>query len=457
MLEENRSPLINLLWLFYAAIALFWVLTWSASADPTVSDSPRLQRLVTDVQSGDTAAEGRFWQAVKEDGLPMIEASSGEGRVTMTFLLKAGAEGLDPRNARVAMMVPERPLYPFKPVTGTSLWSVTLEVSDKAMGMYWFAWPRGRKGHGETVFDLPFRDGIHYEFFADPYARKTIKGTIQPQHQDKVMSIFFATPDQELPYSQVRDGVARGQLFDHTIDSAAFGTPRKVSVYLPDGYSQKCGHPWVLVFDAENYLSLMSANAVFDNLIAEKAIPPIGAVFVHTGASRVPDLAPNPSMEGYVREELVPWVRETYGFSRDSQDTAVMGFSHGGLAAFNAALKNPDLIGAVISHASSAWWSSTLKPPFSLLSDIPAEAGELARSFAEKDKMDLRFYMDVGSWEGKWQVNTNKQLHAVLVDKGYSASFRTYEGGHDYLAWREMLPGALMEIFTHEPKASECQ
>ena len=448
---------VNLPWLLCAAMVMAFTVCWSVLAAPEAAKSPRLQKLVEQAKAGDEAAQGAFWQAVTADGFPMIEAGSSDGSVKMTFLLRAGVDGADPRNVRLAMMVPEKPFYQFAPVAGTSIWSVTLEVSDKAMGMYWLAWPRGRSGNAATVFELPDRaSGVFYEFYADPNARDKITGTITPQYPDKVMSVFFASPDQALPYSMVRAATAKGTLEHSTIDSVAFGGPRKVSVYLPEGYSARCTYPTAIVFDAENYLSLMSATTVLDNLIADSAIPPIAAVFIHTGASRVPDLAPNPRMEGFVRDELIPWARKTYALSTDSQDTAVMGFSHGALAALNAGLKNSDLIGAVVAHSSSAWWSSTLKPPFSLMDPIAKEAGELARVFTTSEKLPLRFYMDVGAWEGNWQVNTNKQLHAALVGKGYQASFRTYEGGHDYLAWREMLPGALREVFANGADAASC-
>jgi enterochelin esterase family protein len=421
---------------------------WSVLASPLPANSPRLQQLIEQVQGGDKAALDTFWKSATEDGFPMIEAGSNDGLVKMTFLLRAGADGADPRNVRLAMMVPERPLIPFAPVAGTNLWSVTLEVPDKSKGMYWLAWPRGRDGNAKTVFALPHRTGVFYEFFADPNARTTIRGTITPEFPDKVMSVFFASPGQALPYSQLNADADKGTLQDVTLDSAAFGAPRNVSVYLPYGYSENHKYPTAFVFDAENYLSLMSAKTILDNLIADKSIPPIAAVFIHTGASRVPDLAPNPRMESFVRDELIPWARKTYALSVNSQDTAVMGFSHGALAALNAGLKNSDLIGAVVAHSSSAWWSSTLRPPLNLMEAIPQEAGEFARVFTEIDKLPLRFYMDVGAWEGNWQVNTNKQLHAALVEKGYQASFRTYEGAHDYLAWRELLPGALREVFA---------
>ncbi|MFC3051817.1 alpha/beta hydrolase [Kordiimonas pumila] len=455
MFSTNRISYAILPWLLSAAMAIVLVFPALAEGAPEVAISPRLQQLTEKVQAGDSKAQDVFWAAVTKEGLPMLETGAEEGLVTMTFLLRAG-NGADPRNVRVAMMVPEHPLYAFSPVVGTNLWSATLEVSDEAMGMYWLAWPRGKDGNSEAVFDYPHRDGIHYEFFADPNAGHSIRGTIQPQFPDKKMSVFFASPDQRLPYSKAQADIPKGTLEHKTLESAAFGGPRQVSVYLPNGYSEGCRYPWVLVFDAENYLSLMSTTIVLDNMIAEKIVPPMGAVFIHTGASRVPDLAPNPRMEGFVRDELIPWARKTYALSVDNQQTAVMGFSHGGLAALNAGLKNSDLIGAVIAHSSSAWWSSTLRPPFSLLESMPPEANELARSFTAGQKLPLRFYMDVGAWEGNWQVNSNIQLKDALVKKGYSVSFRTYEGGHDYLAWRETMPGALRNIFSGRTEAAAC-
>jgi enterochelin esterase family protein len=432
-------------------LAVFVLVTFwggAVSASPGTTDSPRLLQLVQDTAAGNGQAQDVFWQAVTTEGLPMIEAGSAAGRVRMTFLMRSGDGGADPRNAHLAMMIPEHPLYSFSPVPGTDLWAVTLDVSEKAMGMYWFAWPRGRAGNAETVFAFPHRDGVHYEFFADPNAAQTIKGTISPEFPDREMSVFFASPAQALAFTEPKTVSPQGTLVDKVIESEAFGGPRKVSVYLPAEYSAQKEYPWVLVFDAEQYLSLMSFKTEMDTLIAQGDIPPIGAVLVHTGASRVPDLAPNPRMQAFLRDELIPWVQRDYAFTRANENVAVMGFSHGGLAALNAGLKNADKIGAVIAHSSSAWWWSTMRPPLNLMEPLPADANEMARSFSSGEKLPLRFYLDVGAWEGTWQIQSNRDLHAALLAKGYQASFRTYEGAHDYLAWREMMPGALREIFA---------
>lgn len=435
-------------WLLCAAMIALLIGFRPVAADPVQAESPRLASLAGEVQAGDTSAQDAFWQAVKAEGLPMIEPGLSDGEVRMTFLLRAGDGGADPRNAHVAMMVPERPLYPFSPVPGTGLWSVTLNVSEQAMGMYWFAWPRGKSGNPDTVFAFPNRDGIHYEFFADLNAAQTIKGTISPEFPNMEMSVFFASPAQTLAFTEPKTVSPQGTLVDKVIESKAFGGPRKVSVYLPAGYSGQKEYPWVLVFDAEQYLSLMSFKTVMDMLIAQGDIPPIGAALVHTGASRVPDLAPNPRMQTFLRDELIPWVQRDYAFARANENVAAMGFSHGGLAALNAGLKNADKIGAVIAHSTSAWWWSTMRPPLNLMEPLPADANEMARSFSAGEKLPLRFYLDVGAWEGTWQIQSNRDLHAALVAKGYEASFRTYEGAHDYLAWREMMPEALKEIFA---------
>ena len=43
--------------------------------------------------------------------------------------------------------------------------------------------------------------------------------------------------------------------------------------------------------------------------------------------------------------------------------------------------------------------------------------------------------MDVGRYE--WLLESNRRLHALLVERGYDVTYREYNGGHNYPAWRD--------------------
>jgi hypothetical protein len=81
--------------------------------------------------------------------------------------------------------------------------------------------------------------------------------------------------------------------------------------------------------------------------------------------------------------------------------------------------------------------------------DYTTETGWLTRQFAAMRRLPLRFYLDVGRFEGGpvfSLLRENRYLRDVLVARGYPVTYSEFTGGHDYLHWRSTLPDGLIAL-----------
>ena len=80
------------------------------------------------------------------------------------------------------------------------------------------------------------------------------------------------------------------------------------------------------------------------------------------GISGKPDYAGRGSKANnyslFVISELLPWLASKFPIKTESQENAVIGFSLGGLSAFDLAWHNPNFFGTVGVFSGSFWWRS---------------------------------------------------------------------------------------------------
>ena len=99
--------------------------------------------------------------------------------------------------------------------------------------------------------------------------------------------------------------------------------------YLPPGYAAATDtlYPVVYVLDGGNYVEKMDVPRVLDHLIANKAIPPVIAVFSEP-ADRQEEYSRSPQWRAFIATELVPMVDKRFrtfptpGSSRHSRQLA---------------------------------------------------------------------------------------------------------------------------------------
>src|SRR5262249_50565933 len=134
---------------------------------------------------------------------------------------------------------------------------------------------------------------------------------------------------------------------------------RTVRVYLPASYRRPDAttrrYPVVLMLHGwpgsdGNWVSKGDADKTADTLIASGRMPEAILVFPdgrgrgRLGRSLYLDSVDGKSpVETWLVTGLIAWVDSTFRTIRDARHRAVIGLSDGGLAAFNLALRHPDV------------------------------------------------------------------------------------------------------------------
>ncbi|GGD61232.1 hypothetical protein GCM10011514_26560 [Emticicia aquatilis] len=161
----------------------------------------------------------------------------------------------------------------------------------------------------------------------------------------------------------------KGNMTDFTIDSQVLKEKSKAFVYLPDDYDKNSEkYPVVYVLDGEYYFSLTTDAA---SLLAQSGIAPNCIIIGITTNNRGRDFSPKVDEDSgqaqdlktaggadnfleYLEKELIPNVEKKY---RTQPYRVIIGHSTGGLLAYYALYKKPNLFQAIISIDGSTWWN----------------------------------------------------------------------------------------------------
>lgn len=247
---------------------------------------------------------------------------------------------------------------------------------------------------------------------------------------------FLYMPDAApTPWLKAGKGVKRGKLTRHTLESRALtvSKTRDVVLYQP---ATKEPVPLLVVFDGQDYLERTKLNVMVDNLIAAKRIQPIAMAFLFNGGQ-------DPRMLEYGCSEmtllllkyvLLPWVSEQVNLvdvSRQPGAFGVLGASMSGLMALYTGLRMPQVFGKVISQSGAFEMGEDVMVTTPLVQHGPAQP--------------IHVWMDAGRYE--WLRECNHRMFYLLQSRDYDVAYRDYDAGHNYPAWRNELPDALMAHF----------
>lgn len=157
------------------------------------------------------------------------------------------------------------------------------------------------------------------------------------------------------PISVSREEVPKGKLVhDILLNSITLGYQITYSVYLPVGYSNSNKYPVIYVTDGYEYLHERMGNmsTVMDNLIFEKKIQPLVAIFIdhrepvnRSNNRRMQELAMNPTYLNFFENEFIPHIELKYSVLKDPKQRAVLGTSMGGLTSAYFAFTKPGVFG----------------------------------------------------------------------------------------------------------------
>jgi S-formylglutathione hydrolase FrmB len=198
-----------------------------------------------------------------------------------------------------------------------------------------------------------------------------------------------------------------GRLDEQTITSTALrGNPlgdpseRPVLVYLPPGYDPDGDRRYPSIYVLHGYFATVSSwtnrspwrgsvPELVDTMFTGKRVPPTIVVFVDGwtayGGSQYVDSAGTGDYATYLCDEIVPWVDAAYRTVPHRDHRAVTGRSSGGYGAMVAAMRRPDLFGALATHAGDALFDVCFRATFP----------RLARTLRDEYGGDWATFLDV--------------------------------------------------------------
>jgi gluconolactonase len=272
--------------------------------------------------------------------------------------------------------------------------------------------------------------------------------------------VLLAAPFGLPQESQEQVAVPRGETFSFPFEKSKVfpGTTRTVTVYVPKQYEGKMPACVYVNQDGVQY----NAPAVFDRLIAEKAMPVTIGVFVTPGVVKAAtkDALPrfNRSYEydglgdAYVRfllDELLPEVETKTAMdgrklrlSKNGNDRAIGGASSGAICAFTAAWECPDAFSRVFSAIGTY---------------VGLRGGDVYPGLIRKyEPKPLRVFLQDGSkdlniYGGDWWM-ANQSMQRALTFAGYEVKHDWGEGGHDGKHATRIFPEAMKWLWEGHPK-----
>ncbi|MEP7345104.1 MAG: enterochelin esterase domain-containing protein [Gemmatimonadaceae bacterium] len=276
-----------------------------ASAQRQGQPGQTLQRLLAGVRAADTSTLRAFWDSVSARGTPMLDPVPGDStRVLAEFVY---------RSTSIHNVILENGvngwayvLNQLEHVEGTDIWHITVAVPTTIRLGYVF-----RENDNLIPWHLEPNQGRRWATNRpDPFNAHMDSA----QNRRSVLLGPDAVPDT---WSISRTGVPAGKVEDLELQSGSFNASRTFAVYTPPGYSTK-NLPLLIVFDGPVYRRTVRLPTILDNLIADRAIEPVVAVFI-AQTNRMVELAPNEPFSNFVAKELIPFVRQRYGLSGDPQ------------------------------------------------------------------------------------------------------------------------------------------
>ncbi|MCC6615188.1 MAG: esterase family protein [Anaerolineae bacterium] len=272
------------------------------------------------------------------------------------------------------------------------------------------------------------------ERLPDPFNPRTVWNGIKAYNH--YFSMLEAQTD--VPEAQRPRGIARGKVTRLLLDSveaswSLVGGKRYVRLYQPPVDEPV---PLLIVLDGSDFYKRASIVPIVDTLIASQRIRPIALALIdNSPAGRLLEYATNDATLALLHDVVVPFVGQRIPLLDEKVTPGihgVAGASLGGLMSLYAGLRIPHIFGHIISHSGA----------FAVDPERRFVVVDLA---AHAPLPPLKLWLDCGIYEPL--IAANRQMSALLRARGYDFHYQEYHGGHNYSAWRRMLPRALETVY----------
>ena len=266
------------------------------------------------------------------------------------------------------------------------------------------------------------------------------------------------------PLSYLQSGVPSGTLSEKIIHTSKIfdGMKSDYWIYVPAQYDPKTPAAFMVFQDGGGYTARDGNNPalnVLDNLIAQKKIPVMIAVFINPG-----DITDSPGTPTYnfvkaysdkwhrtlkdsmrstlydtvsdryvrfLRDEVLADVQARYNIRKDAYSWAITGLSSGGICSFNAAWQMPDRFSRVISWIGTFTSIQWKEDP-----GIPDGGQDYPEKILRESKRNLRVWLQDGSEDvemdryGSWPLANIRMANALKL-KDYDFHFSFGKGTHN--------------------------
>lgn len=183
-----------------------------------------------------------------------------------------------------------------------------------------------------------------------------------------------------------------------TIESNILGESREISIYLPDGYSEKKKHyPVIYVLDGQRYS--LQAIAYQRALLFQDKTPEFIVVGINTNSRKRRDFLDNQSVEfiNFIKKELFPFINTRY---RTNDMKMYFGWEMAGGFALELFVSEHDLFNAYFLASPTHFTKQRLDAVESFLHE-------------HTHSVDVYFYYTLGDVE-TWALDSNQKLSEIL-------------------------------------------
>ena len=236
----------------------------------------------------------------------------------------------------------------------------------------------------------------------------------------------------------LKEGIKRGALSDNqfiTASSSSLNYKVQYKVYTPVGYENLSDLPVIYVTDGHEYSDnkLGSMLIVLDNLITEKKIVPVIAVFIDprdpdnlSENKRGDQYTGNNKFADFVADELASTIDANYKTNPSPDARAILGTSLGGW--------------------NSAFFGATRSDKFHLIGiHSPAFDDNVISAYKNLEKLPLKVFMSTGVVYDT--QDRARAMKAVMEDKGYPLEYIEVNEGHSWGNWRALIEEPLVYFF----------
>ena len=161
--------------------------------------------------------------------------------------------------------------------------------------------------------------------------------------------------------------------------------------------------------DGLEFISLADILNILDYLIAHHEIEPVIGVFVPP-VDRTNEYAGKKKDEfiAFLVNEIMPIIDRKFTTSKDPAKRATFGISDGGNIALYLGMKHPEIFGKIAAMSS----------------DVQTV---ISTGFQKSAKMNLEFYMDIGTYDIPMLIPMVNDFIQILTNKNYSFQYKHLE------------------------------